>query len=122
MGQLKGLEPWKVIGAAGQPAFQGAWVNFGGAYYTAAFRKLASGLVVLRGTIKSGAGAGAVIFTLPAGYRPAATILLGAIEKPAGAATTDSELDIAANGDVTWFGSNAPTLVGLDGLTFMAEA
>lgn len=46
------------------------WVNFGGAYRTAQYRRKA-GIVYLRGEIKSGTTFGTVL-TLPVGFRPAA--------------------------------------------------
>jgi hypothetical protein len=61
---------WHVIGAAGEPAFQNGWTNYGGSWPAASFRKLASGLVLLRGLVVGTGGAGATIFTLPAGHRP----------------------------------------------------
>lgn len=63
------LDTWHVVGAVGEPAFQNAWVNYGGSYFGAAFKKDPLGKVQLRGMVKSGT-IGAAIFTLPAGYRP----------------------------------------------------
>ena len=68
------LEDWHEIGAGSEPAFANSWVNFGGAEATAAFRKLANGMVVIKGTVKDGTGLTATIFTLPVGYRPIKTI------------------------------------------------
>ncbi len=66
------LEDWHEIGAASEPAFANSWVNFGGGLVTAAFRKLPTGEVYIKGFIKDGTiGAGA--FTLPVGYRPLQT-------------------------------------------------
>lgn len=62
-------EPWHVVGATGEPAFQNSWVNFGGTYPVAAYRKDPNGMVEIKGTVKSGTISNA-IFTLPAGYRP----------------------------------------------------
>ena len=48
-----------------------SWVNFGGAYATAQYRRV-GGIVYLSGLIKSGTTTpGTVIATLPAGFRPA---------------------------------------------------
>jgi hypothetical protein len=60
-------EDWHSIGAAGEPTFQNSWVNFGGNYAAAAFRKDAFGWVHLKGVVKTGT-IGATIFVLPAGY------------------------------------------------------
>lgn len=57
---------WHYVGAAGEPAFQNSWVNYG-SWGDAAFRRV-NNEVYLAGLIKSG-GTTAVIFTLPVGYR-----------------------------------------------------
>lgn len=62
-------EDWHQIGAAGEPTFGGAFVNYGAGYAGAGFRRYADGTVELRGLVKTGT-AGQTIFTLPAGYRP----------------------------------------------------
>lgn len=73
------LEGWHEIGATSEPAFENSWVNFGGVYPTCAFRKLATGLVVIKGSAKSGTSA-STIFTLPVGYRPGATHSIASID------------------------------------------
>jgi hypothetical protein len=68
--------PWREIGAAGEPAFQNSWVNFGGVddHETAAFWQQSDGWVRLKGLIKDGTATdGTTIFTLPSGYRPVST-------------------------------------------------
>ena len=65
------IEPWHLVGAAGEPAFQNSWVNYGAPEESAGFRKYPDGRVTLKGGIKSGTpGSTSVAFTLPAGYRP----------------------------------------------------
>jgi hypothetical protein len=59
---------WTEVGSGGSaPAFQNSWVNFGGGYATAGYRKVGS-QVFLKGVIKSGSSS--LAFTLPSGYRP----------------------------------------------------
>lgn len=58
---------WRVPGAAGQPAFQNGWTH-NTAYLGLAFRKLSSGLVVVRGCVQGGTN-DTTVFILPAGYR-----------------------------------------------------
>lgn len=70
---IKG-EEWREVGASGQPAFANSWVNFGAGHETAAFYKDACGRVHLKGNIKSGTAVNTTAFTLPEGYRPAATL------------------------------------------------
>ena len=53
------------------PSLVNSWANFGGAYATAGYWKDAEGVVHLSGLLKDGA-VGSAMFTLPAGYRPAA--------------------------------------------------
>lgn len=63
-------EAWRVIGAAGEPAFNGAWVNFDATTFPPArFYKDPSGIVRLEGLVKTGT-IGTHIFDLPVGYRP----------------------------------------------------
>jgi hypothetical protein len=64
------IDPWHVVGAAGEPAFQNGWGNQAG-YDAVAFRKDPFGRVWIRGAVSGGA-TGTTIFTLPAGYRPVA--------------------------------------------------
>jgi hypothetical protein len=74
---LEAIEPVRKIGATGQPAFQGAWVNYdngltvpgGGTQRDAGFYRHL-GHVYLFGVVKSGTS-GTTVFTLPVGYRPA---------------------------------------------------
>lgn len=58
------------------PTLLNSWVNFGGAFANAGYRKDANGFVHLRGLIKSGTTTGGtVLFNLPAGYRPSAGVV-----------------------------------------------
>ncbi len=56
------------VGAAGQPAFQSGFTNYGGGFEPAGFYKDPFGIVHLVGDMI--APADGVAFTLPAGYRP----------------------------------------------------
>ncbi len=53
-----------------EPTLLNSWVNYGSTYATAAYTKLPSGLVLIRGLIRDGTYAGSTIFTLPVGFRP----------------------------------------------------
>lgn len=64
---IKGEER-RLVGASGEPAFGGAWVNYD-SFRPAAFWKDVLGIVHLEGIIKDGA-ISTTAFTLPAGYRP----------------------------------------------------
>lgn len=56
-------ESWQLL------TLQNNWVNFGGNYAPARYWKDSWGVVYVEGYIKSGT-AGAIVATLPAGYRP----------------------------------------------------
>lgn len=66
-----GVDRWHTVGATGEPAFGGSWVNFGGSDQVAQYRRVGD-MVQLRGVVKDGTS-GATMFTLPTGYRPPAT-------------------------------------------------
>lgn len=55
------------------PTFQNGWINYGSSFETAGYMKDELGFVHLKGMVKNGT-AGAAIFTLPVGYRPAADV------------------------------------------------
>lgn len=111
-------EPWHMVGATGEPAFKNGWANYASASYAkAGFFKDPHGIVHLLGLVSGGtANAGAAMFTLPAGYRPAIELILAT-----GSNSVYGRVDIVPNGDVV---ANTPTSnvwVALDGLTFRAE-
>lgn len=64
---------WKSVGAAGQPAFENSWVNFGAPNQDAQFRREPGGILRLRGLVKSGV-IGNTVFTLPTDLRPPADL------------------------------------------------
>lgn len=119
-------EPWHVVGASGQPNFtDSCWINynFGGTPFNeAGFYKDQVGIVHLRGLVSPWCagrnGAGEVIFTLPAGYRPAeievqATISNNAINR----------INVRPNGEVVpelAIGPGSLTWISLDGISFRA--
>lgn len=61
-------EDWHYVGETDEPAFQNSWANIS-ANPKMAFRIREAGIVDIHGVIVGGAS-GAVIFTLPEGYRP----------------------------------------------------
>lgn len=116
------MDTWHVVGAAGEPAFQNSWVNFGGIYATLAFRKDPFGKVKLRGTIKGGVN-GTAVFTLPVGYRPPADIAVP-VETMSGANTAYCSVS-AANGQVVIAGQagiTAGTATWVDAVEFDTES
>jgi hypothetical protein len=117
------------IGAAGEPAFQNAWVNFdtgtpapgNGASRDACYRKDPLGKVSVFGVIKAGAN-GTVAFTLPAGFRPVAADRSFTLGCGAGIALAQ----IVGNGNVVisaWTaGANVTAYVMLDGMEWDTES
>jgi hypothetical protein len=90
------IETPKNIGDAGQPAFQGTWVNEDPSTLTRArYWKDPMGLVHVEGTIQSGT-INTTAFTLPEGYRPG----VGTPPLPAATNTGYGEIRIAPTGEV----------------------
>lgn len=99
------------------PTLLNGWVNYGGGHTLAGYRKI-GGVVYLRGLIKFGtATASTVLFVLPVGYRPDAT--MHGINVTS-AADGQGSYNIYANGDVT-IRSGANTYFSLDGIAFPAD-
>jgi hypothetical protein len=63
------VDRWHYVGAAGEPAFQNNWMNYGGSDVPLRFKLLPDGSLKVEGVIKNGTAI--TVFTLPAGYRPA---------------------------------------------------
>ncbi len=84
-------------------SFSNSWVNFGGGFAPAAYRRDASGNVWVRGLIKSGTVA-TTAFTLPVGYRPSAdgNLIFAGVD----GAGTGIRLDVQTNGAVVPQGGN----------------
>lgn len=113
------LEDWHEIGATSEPGFQNSWVNVAGAFATAAFRKLPTGLVLLKGVIKTG-NLNTIAMTLPAGYRPAASTDVGTFA--AGGSTQIGLLRIGSAGGVRLVSGGADPATSFSIHTsFMAE-
>lgn len=76
-------------------SLQNGWVNFGGAYSIAEYRRL-NGIVYVQGLIKSGTiNPGTVLFNLPVGFRPRAYFI-----SPAWGNGGGSAIEVAPNGNV----------------------
>ena len=102
-------EDWRVI-----EHFQNDWESAGGSNPKAAYKRLPSGLVILRGTVQSGTVKRAA-FTLPGGYRPAD----GQLIFPSDGGGTYRRVDVTVDGAVVPM-TGTPT--GLDAIRFIAEA
>lgn len=99
------------------PTLQNGWVNYGGNYSTAGYRKLSSGQVELKGLVRDGTTSfDTVIFTLPVGYRPMAQRLC-----PSVANNNIGRVDVKPNGDVIVGYMGAAGWLTLEGVRFFAE-
>jgi hypothetical protein len=128
------VEAWHEVGTPGEPGFQTtcqpggcvpAWVNYGygAGYNTTGFYRDPLGIVHIKGVVRSVFATGAPchawdIFSLPAGYRPAAIQIAPTLHMDATA-----RIDILTSGDVSvcvpqsW---NANDWFSLDGISFRA--
>lgn len=110
-------DPWHYVGAAGEPAFQNGWVNYGSNWENARFRKDAAGNVIIQGLVKSGATQ-TVIFTLPEGYRTPSEgsgfLIFDLISNGA-----LGRVDVQPNGDVFYYsGANPSGWLSLSEITY----
>jgi S-layer homology domain len=112
--RIVGSEAFHIVGDTGEPPFENGWTNFGGGRTTAGFYIDSQNVVHLKGSITGGAS-GTTAFTLPPGYRPAATLLLpvssGSFVIVVATLQSDGTLHPFCSGGCV--GS-----VGLDGLSF----
>ena len=93
------------------PTFVNSWVNFGGVWNNAGYKKDQRGWVNLRGLIKSGSAA--TMFTLPSGYRPA-----GQMQFPMVSNGVFGNLTVKADGTVLGVAPYSNLSVTLDGISF----
>jgi hypothetical protein len=94
--------------------WQNGWLNYDAANYSpAGFRRRADGLVLARGLIRTGSG---IIYTLPPGYRPAATSIL--IDRMANGAYARLDVSGSTGGINYAAGSNA--WASMDGMAWQA--
>jgi hypothetical protein len=112
---LKAPEPYHEVGATGEPQFENGAQNFGQGFSTAGFFIDHEGIVHLKGTVT--APTFAVIFTLPARYRPSQQLFIATQ-----ATQVASAIYIYPNGDVQVRGGQGPTNnYALDSITFRAQ-
>jgi hypothetical protein len=115
---LAAPEAFRLVGAAGQPAFTNSWANFGGGRTTAGFYLDKESVVHLKGSIGGGAS-GTSAFTLPVGYRPGADLL---VVLGTGSNILSNAL-ISPTGTISVFCNGACAgSVGLDSVTFRVGA
>jgi lysophospholipase L1-like esterase len=95
------------------PSLQNSWVNYGSTYDFAKVIKEKSGKVTLSGLIHGGVtNTATVLFNLPNGFRPNATLMLPVISN--NGSTINGSIEVRSNGDVaistsvgnSWFSLN----------------
>lgn len=96
------------------PSLENSWVNFGGGYTVAGYYKDAFGVVHLKGMVKDGTSLNAVIFTLPAGYRPSEIMGFSGVSNDVWTGITVQTDGSVAVSEAT--GSTA--FVGINGISF----
>jgi S-layer homology domain len=114
---VKGIfpEPFHIVGTAGEPAFQNGWTNTGLGKTTVGFYKDTANVVHLKGSMSGGAS-GTTAFTLPAGYRPSADLLMPGAH---GGLTKLIDLVIQDDGAVAVFCEGGCTnSIGIDAISF----
>lgn len=86
------------------PTLINGWEDYGGEYGPIAYRRLASGLVVIEGLIRNGTvGTSTAAFNLPPGFRPR----IRQIFFPGTSGLNVARLDVRPNGDVITHTGNA---------------
>ena len=91
---------WTYVNPSGgaAPAFNSPWANFGSGYQVLRFRKELGDVCRIEGAVGGGT-TGSVVFTLPLGFRPAASIrFYSQVDSSAG---NPGRMDITNTGTVT---------------------
>jgi hypothetical protein len=108
------LELGKVPEAWIAPTLLNSWVNHGAGFSNVGYHKDPWGYVHLRGLAASGSSATSVIFTLPAGYRPASERVFASVANDA-----FCEIRVQTDGDVfAQAGGSTANFTSLDGISF----
>lgn len=116
--QLPSLEATHyVANTVSDPPFGGTWGNYGSGYEAAGYFKDFLGVVHLVGVVAGGVS-GTTIYVLPAGYRPAAKLMMLVVS---GGPDAIGRVDIWPTGEVVHV-SGAVSYFQLDNITFRAFA
>lgn len=95
------------------PTLVNSWANFGGGFPTAGYYKDPTGRVFLRGLLASGSSATAVMFTLPALYRPQFEMVFASVANDA-----FCEIRVDTSGNVFASAGGSTIWVSLDNVSF----
>lgn len=99
------------------PTLTNSWVNYGSGFNDAGYMKDSLGFVHLKGMVKNGTS-GSAIYTLPAGYRPLATVYVSC---PNGGGTGFVGILNISSAGVIKNDSGTNTYQSMDGVVFKAE-
>jgi microcystin-dependent protein len=115
------MDPWHVVGAAGEPVLVNSWTALGAGYSPPAFRKDPLGKVQLRGSVTGGLLNGNVIFTLPVGYRPPSGQRFVCMNGPN--STAWGQVNVLADGTLVAYGdTSSGTYLSLDTIEFDTDS
>jgi hypothetical protein len=92
---------WQYVNPSGggAPAFLAPWGNYGAPFQTVRFRREGGDICRIEGVAGGNAANGSVVFTLPLGFRPAASIrLYSQVDTGTG---NPGRMDITAAGAIT---------------------
>jgi hypothetical protein len=104
------------IQAVQTPTLLNSWVNRGGGFTSAGYWKDNFGVVHLVGTVTGGT-ANTVVFTLPAGYRPAENVEFAVTSLSGATPIAYGEIYVESNGDVS-VNIGSTTNLSLNGISF----
>lgn len=110
-----GNEAVHLVGAAGEPAFQNGYTNYGGGFAPAGFYRDQFGAVHFQGMLDDG-NDNAPAFTLPVGYRPSTQHYQLVATGPTNGETATVRID--SNGDVI-LQSTPTTFISLENIEFV---
>ena len=108
-----------------EPSLSNSWVEYGKDTYNTwlgvGYLKDKHGFVHLKGLVKSGSSASAVMFTLPTGYRPAYDVYHVGMSYSTIAATTYATIiKVGSNGEVSAYYGGSTTYTSISGVSFYA--
>jgi hypothetical protein len=115
---------WTYVNIAGgaAPAFQNAWGNYQQGWQLLRFRRECGDVCRIEGLIGGGAS-GAVIFTLPLGFRPAMSVRFAGVGTMSAGGSFAANLDINPSGTVqlSTFGGTNPVAAGNVNCAFVID-
>ena len=108
-----------------EPSLSNSWVvetkDTNNDWYGIGFIKDRHGIVHLKGRLKSGSSASAVMMTLPVGSRPAYDVYhVGVTESVVSSTTTTAVVKVGSNGEVSMHYGGSTTYSSISGVSFYA--